>query len=225
SDIMLASFRPDGSFRWAKIVGTIGSYDQALWMGTDATDGVYFCGRVHKGNKGPAYIDADAVSPKNYQNFILVKYDTAGNYQWYRHPESDTISGHYASSYFRSLVMDVDDAGNTYWMARLYPGAYGGGALNVTTTGTYILKYSASGNFSYIKPDLDIDDFGSLGMNMAIDDANDRFYLSGRVDGYDPIDTPLLKMCNMRIENSMYVGCFKLDGSFLWKKENTLGPG
>src|SRR5690554_2646555 len=62
-------------------------------------------------------------------------------------------------------------------------------------------------------------------MNMAIDDANDRFYLSGRVDGYDPIDTPLLKMGNMRIENSMYVGCFKLDGSFLWKKENTLGPG
>src|SRR5690554_2749520 len=110
SDIMLASFRPDGSFRWAKIVGTIGSEDQALWMGTDAKDGVYFCGFTNKWNKGPAYIDADAISPMNFQRGILVKYDTAGNYQWHRHPESDTLSSARSSGYIRSLVMDVDDA-------------------------------------------------------------------------------------------------------------------
>ncbi len=216
SDIMLASFKPDGTFRWAKIIGS-GNEDYCYWLGTDDKDGVYFSGFIDKTNS-PANIDVDATSPKNYQIYILVKYDTAGKFQWYRHPEPDTLT-----SWGNSLSygMDVDKSGNVYWLMSLFPGAYGGGALNVTTQSTYILKYSASGGFSYIKPDMEATPGTAfrLSIGMTIDEANNRFYLSGSKADAD------IKIGGQPLTGGMYIGCYKLDGSLLWKKENTTGGG
>jgi hypothetical protein len=216
SDIMLASFKPDGSFRWAKLIGT-GGFDYCDWLGTDDKDGVYFSGTVDKSD-GVAHIDVDAVSPKNNQARILVKYDTAGKFQWYKHPEPDTLSTWGGSSI--SYGMDVDNAGNVYWLMRLLPGLYGG-TLNVITEGTYILKYSASGSFSYIKPDIEAISGMAfpLSIGVTIDEANNRFYLSGSRAGAD------IKIGGQPLTGSMYIGAFKIDGSLLWKKENTAGTG
>jgi hypothetical protein len=44
SDMMLASFKSDGSFRCAKMIG--GGIDYCEWVGTDDKDGVYLSGMV-----------------------------------------------------------------------------------------------------------------------------------------------------------------------------------
>jgi hypothetical protein len=80
SDMMLASFKADGSFRWAKLIGG-GSFDYGEWIGTDDKDGVYISGLTASKIDGPVNIDVDAQSPKNFQRYILVKYDTAGKFQ------------------------------------------------------------------------------------------------------------------------------------------------
>ncbi len=211
SDIMLASYKPDGTLRWVKMIGGSGN-DNCYNLCTDDKDGVYVSGNVYKYNS-PAHIDTDATSPKNNQHSILVKYDTAGKYQWFRYPEPDTMSSLISTN---SVAMDVDNSGNVYWLMNLAPGGYAGGALTVTTTGIYLLKYSASGAFSYIKPDLDIN--GSVSMSMTIDETNGRFYLSGTNQGS-------LTMGGNAITGTMYIGCYKLDGSFVWKRESTSGFG
>jgi hypothetical protein len=212
SDMMLASFKADGSFRWAKLIGG-GSFDYGEWIGTDDKDGVYISGLTASKIDGPVNIDVDAQSPKNFQRYILVKYDTAGKFQWYKHPEPDTLT-HWGDSY--SLGMAVGKSGNVYWLMSLSPGRYGG-SLNLVAQGTYILKYSASGSFSYIKPDVEITSDPNI--YITVDEANNRFYLSGSQSGTKVI------MGGNAIIGSMYIGAFKLDGSLLWKKENTSGTG
>ncbi|WP_276133670.1 T9SS type A sorting domain-containing protein [Polluticoccus soli] len=217
-DVLLASFKPDGTLRWKKLIGN-GDDERSYWLGTDNKDGVYFSCEVSI-DDWPANIDTDATTLTSYLRFILVKYDTAGNFQWYRHPEADTLSTTTTWSYNRSLVMDVDDAGNTYWLMQLYPGVYGNGALVVPALSMYLIKYSASGSFSYIKPSsFFVNPMGAQGMYMTLDDANGRFYLSGGVypDG-------VLTMAGDTIKTG-YIGCFKLDGSFLWKRTFTSGGG
>ncbi len=216
-DIVLSSFRPDGTFRWAKVIG--GSDDDLpKGLQTDAKDGVYICAAVSS-NSSPGHIDADATLAQNYQFFLLVKYDTAGNYQWHRQPEASTLPDGNSWNYTRSVAMDVDDAGNVYWLMSLYDGVYEG-SLTVPALGLYILKYDAGGNFSYIKPDIEADMQAFPNMNMKIDDVDGRFYLSGYRSG------GTITMGGNVITNSMYIGCFNLDGTFNWKRENSrIGSG
>ncbi len=211
SDIMLASYKPDGTLRWVKMIGGNRS-DYCTWLATDDKDGVYLSGSVQKYD-GPAYINTDAISPKNNQTYILVKYDTAGKFQWYRHPEPDTLT---TSGNSISYAMDVDKSGNVYWLMNLAPGGYGGGALSVTTQSTYIFKYSTSGGFSYLKPDIEVS--GVPGIAMTIDESNDRFYISGTLQANSSVT-----IGGQTLTGGMYIGCYKLDGSLLWKKENTTG--
>lgn len=214
SDVMLASFAPDGTLRWTKLIGA-GGTDRAYHLGTDAKDGVYFSAVVSQHN-GPVAIDKDGWTVKNFQCLLLVKYDTAGNFKWYRQPQPDSLTSG-ASWQGTSLIgLDVDEAGTTYWLVRLPPGGYANGALNVTTTGVYILKYNSSGAFSYAKADMEVDVDGSNGHNLTFDNVNNRVILSGKIGsiGNLAIGGDLLK-------NASYIAIFKTDGKLLWKKTGT----
>lgn len=210
NNIMLASFKPNGVFRWVKIIGT-GRGDNCHWLGVDGKDGVYLVGNVYKDN-GPANIDKDATSPKNYQTNIIVKYDTAGTYQWHRHPEMDTFSNVILWGQSRTIAMDVAPSGNVYWLMQLPPGGYGNGALKVTDTGTYLIKYSPTGGFSYVKPELTMKGYVVGRTAMTVDEASNRFILGGTHPG-----NGTLIMGGVTQPSCVFIACYKLDGTFNWK--------
>jgi hypothetical protein len=221
SDVMLASFTPKGVLRWVKMIGN-GDDDTPRWLGTDAKDGVYLSASLNKRNNVTS-IDKDAISPKNAQVNILIKYDTAGKFQWYRHPEMDTFTGSSIYSNVGTWAMDVTPSGDVYWLMQLIPGGYGGGAIKITDTANYLLKYSSSGGLSISKPNLRITGVSGAHVAMTVDEANNRFYLSG----YDAHSSAAGVWFNGKQlpKQSVYVGCFKLDGSYMWSKESTSGSG
>lgn len=220
TDVMLASFTSKGSFRWVKMFGN-GDADYAHWLGTDGKDGIYVSAGLDKSNNA-ANIDKDATSPKNCQVNTLIKYDTSGKFQWYRHPEMDTFQFAAIRSNVGTLAMDVGPSGTVYWLMQLIPGGYGGGAISIKDTANYILKYSSSGALSIIKPDLKFTGVAGANVSMTIDETNNRFYVSG-FNAYNNGDTWMSG--NKLASTACYIGCYKLDGSYLWHKEGNNGYG
>jgi hypothetical protein len=217
SDIVLASFKPDGNFRWAKVVGS-SSIDDAFNLAIDNNGGVYFTGSVLN-NDNPGHVDADATLAKTNQRQILVKYDTSGNFKWYRQPEDPALPDANNWVNTQTMSMDVDNVGNVYWLMWLYPGVYGG-SLTVPSQGVYVLKYDAAGNFSYFKPDMDCSSYDYLGKYLTLDESNSQMYITGYKD-----NRGTLMMGGSTITNSMIIGCFNLNGVFQWKRENILTIG
>jgi hypothetical protein len=208
-DIMVASFKPDGSTRWVKVIGS-SMRDVGGKIATDDKDGVYICCEVDK-TSGPCYIDADAISSQNGQRALIIKYDTSGNYQWHHHPEPVTQT---SATAVQSIAMDVDRNGNVHWLTLLEVGTYGTGTLIVPVKSVYILKYDASGNFSYKKPQLDISGNFAGQMYMTVDEINHRLYVSGwKGNG-------VVKFGNV-LQNGVFLGAFDFDGNYLWSTSNS----
>lgn len=221
ADVMVASFAPDGSVRWTKVIGT-GSTDRPLALQTDKIGGVYIAASMNITNT-EGFIDNDAIIPKTDQNIVLIKYDLNGNYQWYRLPQADTVT---VQSWSTTGILDmsVDGNGNTYALAQLAPGIYGGsGGAVVTTLGDYILKYDASGNFTgIINIDLYLEDENGAYAEMALDETNQRFYIVGVRDRFSG---KTVRMGSTMVSLGGYVASFDINGSFLWVKDNSLDYG
>ena len=99
NDMVLASFDCSGKLRWGKLFGGPGG-DDPYDMKIDTLGGIYICGIFNRIAKDSVMIDDDtilrapSVSPfMDYRRFVVMKYDTAGNYKWLRRPEPDTIAG------------------------------------------------------------------------------------------------------------------------------------
>jgi hypothetical protein len=147
-DILLTSFTCDGVYRWSKVIGTNLDSDAAMAVKTDGAGAVYVCGMMtlltSSGSTG-GHISSDTTIGNTAKTIFLVKWDTGGTYKWLRMPQPDTISHLSANNLSLLLDMDVDEGGNTYMLAYLTPGAYGGNAYVVTSPGCNILKYSPTG--------------------------------------------------------------------------------
>ncbi len=84
TDILLSSFKSDGTFRWAKVIGgEIHDYGHSLSV--DQLGGVYISGRVNNvdpyQNYNPIHFDTDTILPRAVKSdtlgriMFLVKYD------------------------------------------------------------------------------------------------------------------------------------------------------
>ena len=90
-DILLSSFKCDGTYRWSKDIGT-NSDDVPVAIRTDSLGGVYISGSLVAGSI-TRHIDVDTTwSSASYQSIFLMKYDTAGNYKWFVYPQPDTLT-------------------------------------------------------------------------------------------------------------------------------------
>src|ERR1035437_4309514 len=127
-DVLISSFKCDGTYRWSKIIGS-NNDDYGVALKTDTLGGVYVTGSLYT-DFVTDHIDTDTswVSPSTSFKFLfLLKYDTAGNYKWFRMPEPDTVSI-FGPGNTGAADMDVDPGGNVYLLCVLDPGAYAGGS-------------------------------------------------------------------------------------------------
>lgn len=210
SDIVIASFRCDGSYRWAKIIGGVDD-DIPYSIKTDTLGGVYIAGDIVP----TAHIYTDTVVGSTSKTSFILKYDSLGNYKWFRMPQSDTVS----SSLDGIMDMDVDGAGNVYVLCYLVPSLYEN-AYVVTSTGLYVLKYNAAGIFlGGIQLQGSANPTGARENHFRRDSKLNRYYLVG---GMDFIMGDAQTFGTTAISNSMYIGCFDNSGSSLWvRQDNT----
>lgn len=190
----LVSTTCDGDFRWHKSIGGAGRI-YAKGLKVDADGGVYMAGNVFQSGTGvPLHYDQDSIkSTISEKNIYLIKYDTLGNFQWLREPQTSVTDPELATS--GEIYVEPD--GTIHWMVVLAPNAnLENGAIMAQDnyfppTGTQVgdvgvIRYDKNGNFlGYTR--LDMDMFGytnhtihNIGFTYAA--ISQRYYIT--VDTY-----------------------------------------
>ncbi|MBS1630159.1 MAG: hypothetical protein JST27_08895, partial [Bacteroidetes bacterium] len=188
NDILLCSFNCDGFFRWSKLIGSSTDSDLALSVKASDEAGVYVMGIINMTTPGGAHFGTDTTIANTNKTMFLAKYDTAGNFQWVRLPQPDTISYSSAWNLSQPLDMDLGSDGTIYLLACLSPGAYVGGQYIVNSLSAHVLKYSSSGQFLggvalpiYIASPTPTPFNYISSLNLCFDGTNNRFIITGSV--------------------------------------------
>lgn len=112
-------------------------------MGIDTLGSIYFTGIIDDGG----YFDTDTTIPaSDHRVFFIANYDTAGNFQWLRQPQADTVTTDLSStaSKSRAIGLNVAPNGNVYVLSHLAPGIFGG-TYATTANGFHLLQYNKDG--------------------------------------------------------------------------------
>ena len=214
-DIVLTSFTCSGTYRWSKVIGTsMPDFANAV-VHADSLGGVYLsCMLSVTGTT--AYFDSDTTVANSYKSFYLIKYDSAGTYQWLRMPQADTVT---SSSYFTYAIdIDGDGSGNVDLFCQLQPGAYGNGAFVANDTGTYVLRYNAQGNLTGgTQVPILVTEYAQSCIKMKRDYNSGRYYFAGSAG----VSVPGTVAINgVPFNNSQYVVAVNSQGQFLWLKND-----
>ncbi|WP_276133349.1 PKD domain-containing protein [Polluticoccus soli] len=219
SDWMLASFKCDGTLRWAKVIGGPKS-DYPAAMAIDHNGGVYVSGQISLNGGGSfvGNIDADATVPQGAKGLYLIKYDTSGNYQWYKTPQADTVTPQ-ATQYTYSIDMAVEPNGALHWFCNLPKGEFGGpGGFVSNALGVYMLKYNAAGNFGGgMNLDISFAGTSATGAKMVRNHKSGRLYFAGNTG----LSTNVVKVGSATLSGTMYVICLNSSGQVEWYRQNT----
>ncbi|MBS1528291.1 MAG: T9SS type A sorting domain-containing protein [Bacteroidetes bacterium] len=139
-NILLASYRCDGTMRWAKLFEAeylAFSYG----ISYDDAGNIYCVGYMDGDDKS---IDGDTVITGNkYNTEFVAKFDTSGNYKWIRFIGPDSLNTELGSGI--NSTLEVDGLGYIHDYTFLRPG------IQITptvrsVTGTYDIKFDSSGN-------------------------------------------------------------------------------
>ncbi len=215
-DILLTSFKCDGTYRWSAVIGGNEFDDVATAVKTDTMGGVYVCGNVTMLTGTPGHF-GDTVVSNTVKSLYLVKFDTNGVYQWLRMPQADSVD---VSSHLSTAVdMDVTADGEIRMLTSLAPGAYQNGAYIVNVTGMHILQYDAAGTYQGgHEMDMNLT-LGSLNFaKMTRDHTTGRYYVSGA--GYTGWGSVFIG--GVFVTPSMYVASFDQQGLHSWTQIGTL---
>ena len=220
TDIMLASFACDGTYRWSKVIGGK-HYDNVNDISIDQQDNIYIAGRFGSCNDTayPPRIDNDVIisqSPPDCSVNFLAKYNSSGVLQWIKRPQTAVTS---VNAF--SIGMDIDTAGNSYWLLQLPSGSYADGAFVNTMTGQnfFILKYDTNGNYlsaTYI--DLQLSNGGFLAASKFYRNPyNGNFYItSSRGSSGETASAG-----GQTVTASTFITSYSSTATFLWIRQNT----
>jgi Beta-propeller repeat len=229
TDVVLASFACDGTYRWSKIIGGNG-YDQINAIHIDNQDNIYIAGKF--GSCGdvtyPPRIDNDVIlsqSPQDCSLIFLAKYDSNGVLQWFKRPQPAGISLGVGLGNTLSKGFELDSLGNSYWLVKIPPGTYAEGLFTNTLANNnyYLFKYDSNGNFlSAILIDMQL----TAGFNTSL-----QFYRNP-YNGFLYFTSIKLNTTNtavvagQNITHTTFIACFNDLGQFQWVREDTAtSPG
>lgn len=224
TDVALASFACDGTYRWSKIIGGDG-YDRVTDLKIDSQDNIYIAGKF--GDCGdvtyPPRIDSDIIlsqNPIDCSVIFIAKYNSSGALQWFKRPQpagtSQTIG--LGSTFSRGFALD--NAGNSFWLVQIPPGVYANGAFTNTTTGNtlHIFKYDSMGTFVSATP---IDIQLTAGFNSFLQFTRNPY------NGYFYFTSPKTSSSGtavvggQTITHTVFLSCFNDLGQFQWVREDT----
>ncbi len=231
SDVALTSFDCDGAHRWTKTIGGQ-SVDVSTAIRTDTLGGVYLVGRINAMGNFDVNVSNDTII-SGYTNkaFFLTKYNTEGDFQWFRMPEDTVVIDINNLQFAVALDMDVAPNGDCYLYSKLPQSTYGNGAFEAPYEGTansgadiYALKYDSDGNCT---GGVHLDIWHSGGLLQSSDFMRDpytgKFYLSG----YNSNDDDTLIFGGEQVTAENYVVQFDPSGFVNWSVSTTdvgIGP-
>ena len=240
TDGIVASFTCNGTFRWSKIIG--GNFsDRVRTLKLDADNNVYIAAQIfnrqddffnpganpqaHIGSELPLPYGVDvsdgvSTANSNNQTLYLIKYNSDGILQWHSTPQADDISFAAGFGGAGNIDLQVDNAGNSYWMCFLNPGTYANGTLNVTQQGIYVLKYNASGSFTEaILLDIQLGPTTPINLRLTRNHSTGNLYISHFLNKSGSATNSAI-VGGQTVNFTRYVAAFNAQGSFLWKREN-----
>lgn len=224
TDIMLASFSCDGSYRWSKVIGGL-YYDKVNDLQIDNQDNIYIAGKFGGcGNASyPPRIDNDVIisqSPLDCSVIFIAKFNSSGVMQWFKRPQPSGTSQSVGTNNTFSKGFSMDAVGNCYWLVQIPPGVYADGAFTNIQTGNnfYIFKYDSNGNFLSALP---IDMQISTGFNTTLqfnrNQYNGYFYFTSVK--FSSTNTAVVG--GQTITHTAFLACFNELGQFQWVREDT----
>ena len=224
TDIVLASFACDGSYRWSKVIGGAGG-EVINSVQVDSQDNVYVAGRITSCHNGtalypyPAKIDNDytfsnTLSACSY--LFLAKFNSNGVLQYVKRPEPNLSNSPSFASYGFQLQNDI-----LYWFVWLKPGVYENGDLinNSTATETpYVFKYNVDGSFIGATQLGTVQYYGDVTGTRYYRNSYNGFYYMTYVRTQS---SGTFSINNEPIINAAALICYDYNGQYLWKRENT----
>jgi len=139
SHLIFASYRCDGTMRWAKILESEND-SRCYGLAYDGAGNIYFAGIMAGGNK---YIGTDTFINKQYIIAFLSKFDTAGKLKWINFIGPDIPST--SNNLGASGQLAIDGSGYIHYYAYARSGTQLTPTV-VSVLGTYDLKFDATGN-------------------------------------------------------------------------------
>jgi hypothetical protein len=219
----LTSWDCDGSFRWMKTIrlATVNDVGFISGLAVDTLEGIYFSGKIYVHDS--LFFDSDTVLTQPMTALFMVKYNSAGAFQWLQLPQINPASSNDSS---QSLGLSVNQSGNLFWVTYLNPGSYANGGLMLTANQYGVLSYSASGAFQSFTP---------LSMSSGRASINGYFHfkrnpISGKMyvaGGFDATTMGSLTFGTTSISfttnqaHPAYVAAFTNTGSNLWVKQSS----
>ena len=233
SDLLLASFDCNGSYRWSRIIGSIDG-EQIDRMLIDENNDIYLAGRMFKnsnvyfrGENNEIEFTLPASSSfggidSNYQSLYLFKYNSSGDLLWVTTPHEEDVSILDANSYSKSIDFTLDEEGNVYWLCTLPTGTYADGGFSNTSENRqgYVLQYNSEGNFVKSTPLDFVTDWNYPYFFFKRNPINGNYYISGSV--LAAVNPPIING-NVLTKN-MFLLAYDKDGNFLWEKLEEEGP-
>ena len=224
TDVVLASFACDGTYRWSKIIGGSNTENISA-VQVDSQDNVYIAGHIASCDNGsvsqpyPGRIENDYTF-SNATNacsvIFLAKFDTNGALQYVKRPQLPTTTSN-ALTYTRSFNFQIQND-ILYWFVWLPPGTYADGAFTNSTTEThapYVLKYNLDGTFI---------EATQLGAVQGLFDIIVKYYRNPHNGFYYmtlvKIGTTTFTINGQPVVNSAALVCYDANGNYLWKREN-----
>jgi hypothetical protein len=225
-DFVLSSFACDGSYRWSKTIG--GKGYENMYLRTDGLGNIYIGGKFGacQDNNYPPQIEGDVVisqSPQDCSLIFLVKFDTDGVMQWFKRPQSTSVTPSVGFSQTGSLGLQVDNLGNSYWLVAVPPGSYENGAFISTesTTKFFIFKYDTNGVFiSATLMDFTISNSFIQNLRFYRNPQTGQYYLTSNKSNSGSASATL---GTSTVAGSFFIASFDANGQKLWHQEDAVG--
>lgn len=255
SNVFLGKVDCEGNYLWHKIFGGGGS-DHSHSMGIDTSDNVYvsftiqnrgyhdsLANTVGSNFLLPVHFDTDSimdpiprawngaiiqnVASTAYKSIALIKYDTAGEFQWLRMPQSDSLTYTTVVNALDYGVF-VETNGTTHWMVGLGNGNHLDGQIQIagllpSQYKYYVLKYDTNGNnIGFIPLNFNVLQAPSYGfytpkrINFTYDPLTQQYYFTSWRDTNDS-DEFVTIINNQEYRTSILI-CFNAAGQVLWTK-------
>ncbi len=227
SDIFIASYNSNGSFRWAKLAGGA-AYDEGAAIATDGTN-IFITGRNNSAgavfDPGATSTSANTVSTAGSYDIFVASYSGNGTFRWVKN-----IGG---SGYDQGYGIAADaGTGNVFITGvnastgvNFDPANASNSTNTVATSGTtydiFIASYTNAGGFRWVK------DIGGTGYEMGYGiatDASGNIYATGVNNSpgtnFDPGATSsTANTFSTAGGNDIFIASYTGSGTFRWAKD------